>query len=227
MTPNSTLVEGTPGAERPSATQPISEVTDVRINEVKSEEGEAQEGQEGSRPENASGVHGWAERGQDALLNKAPAIRPQGIWEWRDMETDHPSIVAGYLGVPEERAVSLMTTIMRMKQDPNIKNVLLLKCQVTGDWKIYFVGQHDSVTDAVERYFKFMKEEGDVFKVQWQLKKSILDDPRGFTEARLHQLICELPTNLKTILACFEGFFDDAKGLDRLLRHYPGLRAVQ
>ena len=212
-------VEGTVGVERP---QPISpEVNHVQV-EQKVEGEEKAQGENG--PQDASGDDRGNEREPDALLG-APAFHERHPFEGAEMESVDPSLLAGYLGVTMERAVSLRQTTADLQMNPAIKKVLWLKCQVTADWKIYPLGKADGVMDAVERYLRIMKEEAGVFQVEWQAKKKLLDDPNGFTAARLHKLVTELPTNLKAILSCFEGFFDDAKGLDRLLRNMPALQA--
>ena len=195
------------------------------VSEVNHAQGQKEEIQEKGLQDASRDVSG-DERQVDAPVNLLikTARKP---FEGEEIDQIPPDLLAGYLGVPTWRAQSLQAAITDLKNNVDVKCVLLQKCQVTADWRIMFVGRSDSVMDAVNRYMKFMKEEADVFAIEWQQKKSLLDDERGMTGARLQQLMTELPTNLRAVLSCFEGFFRDPKHLDRLLRELPKLRAVR
>lgn len=191
----------------------------VNCAQVQVEE-KTQESQGEETPQSHDGRDEGSLDGQVNLLLKT-AQKP---FEGSEIDQIPADILAGYLGVPTWRAQNLQAAITDLKNNVDVKFVLLQKCQVTADWRIMFVGRKDSVMDAVSRYFRFLPEEAGVFRIEWQQKKAMLDDPKGMTGARLQKLVTEIPKNLRAILTCFDGFFDDNQGLDRLLRELPMLK---
>ena len=111
------------------------------------------------------------------------------------------------LGVSEARAIDLIRGWEILEGRPEIKQKFCLHCAVTGDPRWFFVLWHDSPQDIVERYVRTMPEEAEQFRKEFNDYKAVLDDPMGFSQARLSKLHTMVPTNLWRSLTEFDREF--------------------
>jgi len=129
-------------------------------------------------------------------------------------------------GMSAERATNFMKgyRLLESKMRAGELKVYFAAPELDGDRKWIYVTCGDSMDSIVERWIRAVPMMAEKIRLDMLIEKSHLNDPIGFSDARLMQLRGMIPKELYwSLVALDDDFWNDAKNVRRFFNTYPVL----
>lgn len=130
-------------------------------------------------------------------------------------------------GLNEADAADFMRGYRTLHGNPRVKLPLAVEDE-HGKPQWMFILEGDTIEMIVERWIKTVPVVAEEFRKALVDYKTVLDDPQGFTQARLAKLKGFVPLSLYFALkALDDDFWDDQDALRAFLQQYPLFQGKQ
>ena len=158
----------------------------------------------------------------EPCVPEAPAILSSKFYAGDDEDTKAAFLLAGRYDSTPEHMLSLVKTLRsELFRRPGLKWKGIMKCDVTGDCKIFHIMESDSPKTLVERYLRVFHAEAEQFRLEVVREKLRQNDPKGFTQSREMLLFVQTPHKLRELLKILDpSYWEDQQNAQKLREEY-------